>query len=109
MNQPDFIVENKTLKDLNWWRVGGDAQYFAAPKTIDELKLAWRWAWQKKLKIWVISGGSNVLIQDGVILGLVISMHDLKGIEKVETGEKVLITCFAGTPKSEVAKIFIQN
>ncbi|MCB0350338.1 MAG: UDP-N-acetylmuramate dehydrogenase, partial [Bdellovibrionales bacterium] len=62
-----------------------------------------------KLKIWVISGGSNVLIQDGVVEGLVISLHELKGIEKVQTGEKVLITCLAGTPKSEVAKIFIQN
>lgn len=109
MNKPGEILEHKSLKDLNWWRVGGQAQYFSAPKSISELKEVWHWAWKNKIKIWVMSGGSNVLIQDGLIHGLVISMHELKGIEKIETGKEVSITCFSGTPKSEIAKIFIQN
>lgn len=89
--------------------MGGVAQFFVSPKSVEELKSAWKLAWDKKLKIWVISGGSNILVQDGVVQGLVISLHDMKGIEKVETGDEVIIECLAGTPKSEVAKIFLQN
>nr|AIA13588.1 UDP-N-acetylenolpyruvoylglucosamine reductase [uncultured bacterium] len=38
------------------------------------------------------------------------SLHALKGVEKVETGgDEVLVHCLAGTPKSEVAKVFSQN
>lgn len=109
MRTPVHIEKNKTLKDLNWLRVGGVAEFFALPKTVEELKSAWQWAWQNKKKIWVISGGSNVLVQDGVLKGLMISLHDLKGVTKVETGENILLHCLAGTPKSEVAKYFLQN
>lgn len=133
----NLILENIELKDVNWWKVGGRAQYFSAPKTIDELKYVLKSAHDKNWKYWVISGGSNVLIKDGLVQGLVISMHSLSGIEKIHTpktdltisgGEvlaeslkghpdtdlsdlkkDVLIECLAGTPKSEVAKIFIQN
>jgi UDP-N-acetylmuramate dehydrogenase len=109
MNQPATILNDKSLKELNWWRVGGQAKYFSSPKTVDELKEVWHWAWQNKIKYWVISGGSNILVQDGILNGLLISLHELKGIEKVNTDKDVIIECLAGTPKSDVAKIFLQN
>lgn len=107
--KPLEVKENVPLKNLNWWRVGGEAQYFAAPTNLDELKRVWHWAWEQRLKIWLFSGGSNVLVQDGVLKGFVLSLHEFKGIEKVETNDDITIQCWAGTPKSEIAKIFLQN
>lgn len=109
MSQPEFLEKNRSLKEINWWRVGGTAEFFALPKTIEELKAAWHWAWQNKKKIWVMSGGSNILMPDGELKGLLISLHELKGITKIETGADILIQCMAGTPKSELAKYFLQN
>jgi UDP-N-acetylmuramate dehydrogenase len=109
-----LIQENHDLKSLNWLKVGGTARYFAAVTSVDELKEALKFALNKKLPYWVISGGSNVLVRDGVLEGLVISLHSLVGVEQTQiptadTPGEVRLTVLAGTPKSEVAKIFLQN
>lgn len=109
MSRPEIIIENHPLNNINWWKVGGVAEYFVSPKSIDELKAAWHWAWTQKLRVWVLSGGSNVLIQDGVVKGLVVSMHQLSGLIKVDANEDIVIECWAGTPKADVAKVFLQN
>lgn len=110
MDRSDLIVENQSLRSINWWKVGGVAQFFSAPKSIEELKTVWHLAWSQKMPVAVISGGSNILVQDGTVKGLVISLHEMKGIERVDSvGADVVIECLAGTAKSEVAKIFLQN
>jgi UDP-N-acetylmuramate dehydrogenase len=118
---PLCLQEKISLKTLNWWKVGGEAEYFAAPKTKNEVieVLKW-WSTQKtaeksspnllaKMPLWIISGGSNVLIQDGLIRGLVLSTHELRGIEVKESSDELYLTCSAGTPKSDVARHFIKN
>ncbi len=130
----NLITKSRSLKELNWWKVGGTAQHYAEPRSIDELKCVWRWALENTMPVWVISAGSNVLIQDGEIKGLVISVHALNKVEEVikpsekyfsaspaagptagssvvssATSEKIIIRALAGTPKSEAAKVFLQN
>jgi UDP-N-acetylmuramate dehydrogenase len=105
----DLIIKNKSLKELNWWKVGGESEFFASPKTVVELKDVWHWAWKEKIKIWIMSGGSNVLIKEGLLKGLLISLHELKGIESIEINGEIKIRALTGTSKSEIAKIFIQN
>lgn len=107
--KPSFVIENRSLKELTWFKAGGVAEFFAAPQNIEDLKSVWYWAWRQKLKIWVLSGGSNVLVQDGVLKGLTLSLHEMKGLLQVDSGERVVIRCLAGTAKSEIAKIFLQN
>jgi UDP-N-acetylmuramate dehydrogenase len=104
------IHQNHPLKELNWWKVGGSAQFFAAPESESDLVEALRFASSKSLAVHVISGGSNVLIQDGVIDGLVLSTHSLKGILSTEEKNgKLHIEAWAGTPKSEAAKVYLQK
>ncbi len=109
--RPQWIQENKSLKPLNWWKVGGEARFFGAPVDATQLHQAWVWAVDQNLPVHVISGGSNVLVKDGVIEGLTLSLHDMKGIlETEETADGFLrVVCLAGTPKSELAKIFLQK
>jgi len=104
------ILERQPLRELNWWKVGGEAEFFALPRTIDELREAYVWAGARGLPVHVLSAGSNVLLPDGVLKGLVISVHALVGVEKIETVDgHVQIVALAGTPKSDLAKYFLQN
>jgi UDP-N-acetylmuramate dehydrogenase len=111
---PPSVEKSRSLKELNWWKVGGTAEYFAAPSSIDELGRVWQWAVGEKLPVHVVSGGSNVLVPDGVLRGLTVSVHGLNAVEKIEKiatsgGDFVELTALAGTPKSEIARYFLKE
>lgn len=100
---------NVSLKDLNWWKVGGLAANFCRPESVDDLRQALQFAFSNHLAVRVLSGGSNSLIADGTISGLTIHLGSLRGVSDLEEGDRVSFTTMAGTPKSEVAKIFLQR
>ncbi|MDE0092564.1 MAG: FAD-binding protein, partial [Oligoflexia bacterium] len=72
------IIENKNLKEMSWWKVGGPAEFFCQPKNSIELKEALLWAKNNKKKFSVLGGGTNILISDQGIKGLVISTSQLQ-------------------------------
>ncbi len=53
-------------------KVGGAAEYFAAVQTVDQLIRLVRWARAMKLPYLILGGGSNILISDAGVRGLVI-------------------------------------
>lgn len=109
MNLPSGVMEGENLSGYNTWKVGGGAQYFLMPHSLVDLKLAYEWALAQGLPITVISTGSNVLISDRGIRGLVICMRSLNGIEDRVEGDRLLINGFAGTSKAEALKIFLRH
>ena len=68
------IEENKSLKDYNTWKVGGNAEYFYEPKNIEELKIFLKLA--KDTNVTFLGNGSNVLIRDKGIKGCVICLKN---------------------------------
>lgn len=66
------LLQNKSLKDLTSFKIGGKAKYFAAPETFDEMKEAWLYARQNNLKTFILGKGSNILFDDEGFSGLVI-------------------------------------
>lgn len=99
---------NKPLRSFNSWLVGGDAEFYFAPTTVDELKAAMQKAHAEKLPMSVLGGGTNVLISDQGVQGLLIHTHQLVGIEVREHNNNVVIEALAGTPKAEVLKHFLK-
>ncbi len=69
---PPFITHNVSLKDKNWFRTGGNAEFFAEPSTGQEFQEALQFAKTHNLPITLIGEGANVLISDAGIAGLVI-------------------------------------
>ena len=69
------ISENYPLSNLSTLGTGGTAEFFVQPETISQLQESIRAA--RKLPVYVIGGGSNILIPDGKIPGLVISTRRL--------------------------------
>ena len=91
------------------WKVGGPAAYFAQPQNIKELQEATTWAEEKKMELTILSGGSNVLISDQGIGGLVVQMSKLVGATQHEDGTHLRVTAWVGTPKSDLTKIFLKR
>ena len=76
---PDTIIEeNCPLSHLTTLGTGGTAEFFAQPETVSQLQEIIRSA--KNIPVYIIGGGSNILIPDGKIPGLVISSRKLDAV-----------------------------
>ena len=65
------IQENKLLAPYTTWKIGGAARWFAEP-TIDEMPRLVTWATENGIPLYFLGRGSNVLIDDCGLPGLVI-------------------------------------
>lgn len=66
------IRQQVPLAPLTTMKVGGPAEYFATVNTTDQLLKLVRWARKVALPYFMLGGGSNILISDQGIRGLVI-------------------------------------
>lgn len=71
---PDGVVlqHDISLAGYTTMKVGGPAQYFATVRTTDHLLKLVRWARAADLPYYILGGGSNILVSDAGIKGLVI-------------------------------------
>ncbi|MGA1262623.1 MAG: UDP-N-acetylmuramate dehydrogenase [Prochlorothrix sp.] len=82
------------LAPLTTLRVGGMAQWYSAPRTPEEMRACFEWATLEDLPITLLGAGSNLLISDQGLPGLVLSSRYLRGsIFDEETGQ---IIAYAG-------------
>jgi UDP-N-acetylmuramate dehydrogenase len=66
--------EQEPLAPHTWFRLGGTAQYFAEPTSIEELAALVKRCHEAGLAIRVLGGGSNLLVRDEGVGGIVISL-----------------------------------
>ena len=99
------IQENVPLRDKNWFQTGGSARFFCEPLTSDEFQDALNFAHERKLDIFVLGHGANIVVSDEGFDGLVI--HPKKGpVTFKETSDKhALVTAAAGVLMDELIDI----
>lgn len=68
------VRQNEPLASFTWFRLGGPAEYFAEPTTRDELQTLVRRAKQEGLPVRVLGGGSNVLVREDGVKGVVLHL-----------------------------------
>ena len=78
------IIEGKILADFTTFRIGGKARYFCTIKKKEDIKIAFDFAREKKLPIFILGGGSNILVSDKGFDGLVIKI-EIMGIKEIES------------------------
>ncbi len=85
-NQSSIIKINElkifkfiSLANYTTWRTGGVAEWFAEPKSINEIQILLSWALENKLACTIIGAGSNLLINDNGLKGLTICLRKLLG------------------------------
>ncbi|WP_404784649.1 UDP-N-acetylmuramate dehydrogenase [Altericista sp. CCNU0014] len=91
-----YLEANFRLAEMTTYRVGGPAQWFIAPHSLDQLQASVQWASSEGLPITVLGAGSNLLISDRGLPGLVISTRHLR--DQTFCEETQTITVAAGKP-----------
>jgi UDP-N-acetylmuramate dehydrogenase len=91
--------ENVPLAPLTTIGIGGPARWFARATSVDEISDALRWAREQSLPIFILGGGSNLLISDAGFPGLVVQI-DLRGItlQTEDEAEYAMVRVAAGEP-----------
>jgi len=90
------IQKKIKLDQYTTFKIGGEANFFVAISSLEELMESLAWAKKNKQAILFLGGGSNVLINDKGFRGLVIK-NEIKGIKKVkETDSSVYLRALSG-------------
>lgn len=79
------ILESVTLAPLTTFGIGGAARYFAEAKTEEDVVAALAWAQERALPVFVLGGGSNLLVRDEGFAGLVVKIG-MMGVEALGGG-----------------------
>ena len=75
------IKQNEIMKNHTSFKIGGECDYFVVPKNSQQLKAVINKAKELNLPVFVLGKGSNLLVSDSGIEGVVISMLGLNEIE----------------------------
>ncbi len=98
------IQEQVSLAPLNSWRIGGCAQFFSQPNSIEAVSLLLQKMPPPTPITW-LGLGSNLLIRDAGIPGLVIHTRKLNQIKIV--GNRIYVE--AGVACAKIARFCCQN
>lgn len=88
--------------------MGGLADFFCMPETIDDMKSALKQASEQNMPVTIIGGGTNVLVSDQGVRGLTICLKKFSQYKVTEDQNDLVIDCLSGTGKSELLKIFLK-
>ena len=83
------IIYNEPMRNHTSFKIGGNADLFVSVVNEDELKQALNYAKLKNLPITIIGNGSNLLVSDNGIRGLVIKI-DIQ-LLKIENNKKEIV------------------
>ncbi|MEL6383982.1 MAG: UDP-N-acetylmuramate dehydrogenase [Cyanobacteria bacterium J06626_18] len=74
------LKQGVSLASYTSYRVGGEAEWFLMPKTVAQLASGLQWAVRQGLPVRMLGAGSNLLVSDRGLPGLVICSRHLRGI-----------------------------
>lgn len=113
VEKPHFVREKVPMAFMSSWQVGGPAEFLCEPDSVESVceVLAW---WHKehnriRLPLTVLGGGTNVLISDSGVRGLVVRLNRLKGVEEEKTPDRLVLRALSGTSKSEILRRFLAH
>lgn len=95
------LQEHVPLAPFTTLGVGGEARFFIAPQSVEEVHEALGFVRDHKLPLFVLGGGSNIVVSDAGFDGLVLLMR-VPGISIEEYTDRVLVTAGAGVVWDEL-------
>src|SRR5699024_2593129 len=79
------VIKDKPLKEHTYTRLGGSADYFVTPETYEEVQSVIQYAQEKEVPFMLLGNGSNIIIRDGGIRGIVMYLGKLATIRHTDT------------------------
>ncbi|MDP1845432.1 MAG: FAD-binding protein [Candidatus Moranbacteria bacterium] len=96
------IKENISLAPYTTLKIGGEARFFCEAKDGKEISEALKFARKKKMPVFVLGGGSNVLVSDNGFNGIVIKISNSAWKLNFHDGSLASIECGSGVQLSKI-------
>jgi len=96
------LAETTTLE------LGGVAEWMVDVGNAADLREAVRWATDREQAVTVLGGGSNVVVSDGGVAGLVVRMVN-RGLDLEQRHDSVVLNAAAGEPWDEVVAASVRE
>lgn len=100
------LVPEASLRDLTWFRVGGPAEVLFTPADEDDLAMFMA-ALPDDLPVTVIGVGSNLLVRDGGVPGVVIRLG--RGFAGISVEDDARLRVGAAVPDVKVARVALEH
>lgn len=88
---PHSVLYEAPLRQKTTFRIGGTAKAFFAPRSIEALVTVYRRCLEYDIPIYILGGGSNLLITQN-LEGIIFSLKHLKKVQK-EQGNFLRVQC----------------
>ena len=98
----DQLLTDVSMSEHTSFKIGGKADLMVLPKTAQEIMSVIKICQDEEIPYLVIGYGSNLLVRDGGIRGVVIKLH--KGFSSIEVLDR-LVTVQAGASLAAVARL----
>lgn len=102
------IEENVPLAPMTTMGIGGPARYFARATSVDEIREAIDWIKAEPQPLFILGGGSNLLVSDAGFKGLVLKI-DLRGVVVESEDEFATVKVAAAEPWDEFVATAVNN
>ena len=100
------VLENEALKQYSFTKTGGNADILVRVKSEEDFQNIIKYSNDNDIDLTILGNGSNVLISDTGIRGIVVITSELNTITLSEDN---ILTCYAGTTLKELADFCIDN
>jgi UDP-N-acetylmuramate dehydrogenase len=94
-----LLMPNFSLTEMTSFRVGGPAQWFVAPTDLQAVRRSFEWAMAQDLPVTLLGAGSNLLISDRGLPGLVISTKHLRYLDLDPQTGRMVVGAGRGIPQ----------
>ncbi|HDX9590468.1 TPA: UDP-N-acetylmuramate dehydrogenase [Bacillus pseudomycoides] len=99
------VKKDEPLKKYTFTKTGGNADYFVLPTTYQEVQDVIKYANQNKIDFTILGNGSNIIIRDGGIRGIVLNLTNLTDI--LLKDNKVIVQ--SGATIIDTSKFALEN
>ena len=106
------ILQNESMKKHTSFKIGGNAEYFIKAKNIEEIRYILNICTEKNIPLTIIGNGSNLLVKDNGIKGIVLKID----IDNIDIKEVIIdderyaeVTVGAGVLLGKLAFTLLKN
>jgi UDP-N-acetylmuramate dehydrogenase len=83
LTSEENVRKDEPLKDHTYTKLGGTADYFVTPVSYQEVQEIVQFANEDKVKFTLLGNGSNLIVRDGGIRGIVMNLEKLDEIQSI--------------------------
>lgn len=96
------VLFEVSMKDYTSLKIGGSAEVMAFPQDAADLRELVKFAATKKFPVFYLGGGTNLLVRDGGIRGIVVNLGE--GMKEIDFADKTKVVAGSGVRLADLLK-----